>query len=206
MWGPIYDNGMNPFYLNICSKQNGNSTCLDDENVPISTYACKLDRNGHGIDVGHNPAFSGGGAGSGSFNVTYTDGEPGCPTGWFGDGMVPQQTTVSFICDPDAGEGSPVAASPFEITKCHYHFKWYTIHAVRRMRNYELPKNESNYRLVLLYSSIKCRACDDQDIDYYYTDCVNKKQDKIFYWRDNPKQCHGGKTLSPPERDLTCGS
>jgi len=60
MYGPIYDYAHNDeqvYFLNMCSKQHRNHSCLDGEGQPIPSYACQITNHGYGVDLGHLIGF-----------------------------------------------------------------------------------------------------------------------------------------------------
>lgn len=106
-----------------------------------------------------------GGANGTGVTVRYSRGTAGC--GYRdGSNSVARSTEINFICDPDAGVGQIAHLRSF---RCSYSFEWRTLFA--------------------------CPVCTPNDYDFFYTDCVNGKRDAVYFWKDNPKRCHGGVSL-----------
>merc|ERR1712100_288984 len=80
----------------------------------------------------------------------------------------PRQTNVTFLCDPDAGVGAPVADDPIEQPTCSYHFVWPSAYA--------------------------CPLCTTDDYSTILHECdSNGEQVVSFVW--NNARCHAGVPL-----------
>ena len=77
---------------------------------------------------------------------------------------IPRTSSISLLCDlsQDPAEGTPSIVSS---TMCHYEFVWSSVYA--------------------------CPLCSEEHYNYLYTQCVNNKQEKIYFWKQNPKVCYG---------------
>lgn len=182
MYGPIAGStNRRSYYLNVCSRDHSNATCLDEDRKPLSTQSCVNDDLGFGIDLGRvtnfypHPTKPDQG-----LTIVYrnssSDEHSGCyPTGsgMFGQ-PVPRTTNITFTCDSVAGYGAPQFVSS---DGCTTYFTWSTLFA--------------------------CPACDDSYWDFFYTECIDGKQMKTYKWKDNPRKCHSGQSLPPPE-ERTC--
>ncbi len=47
-----------------------------------------------------------------------------------------------------------------------------------------------------------CHVCSPNDYDWRYTPCESGKRTKVFFWKYNPKRCHGDLTLPPNSEEL----
>lgn len=173
MYGPVTDPvTRRSFFLNVCSKSHSDSSCVDDDGIPLPTPACMIDIWGFGIDMGRvtnmypHPSKPEQGLTIVYANST-TDDVALCRVAGI---TTPRTTNITFNCDSLAGFGAPSFVSS---DGCTHLFSWDTLFA--------------------------CPACDDSDWDYYYSECVNGKQQKTYKWKDNPRKCHSGMPLPAPE-------
>lgn len=180
MYGPITGaTNRRSYYLNVCTRDHSNATCADEDGRPLSTQSCMTDDLGFGLDLGRvtnfyaHPTTPNQG-----LTIVYrnsTSDREGSECRMTANRVIaPRSTNITFTCDPLAGYGYPEFV---ETDGCATSFAWSTLFA--------------------------CPACDDSDYDYYYTECVDGKQLKTYKWKDNPRKCHSGDALPPPE-ERTC--
>lgn len=180
MYGPVVDpNSRRNYYLNVCTREHTNATCVDDDDHALSTQACLVDPWGYGLDIGRltnfwpHPTKPDAGVTIVYTNSTVDNSIP-CRMWDFSVGRfisVPRTTNITFNCDPLAGYGSPVFVESGS-TSCTFNFRWDSLFG--------------------------CPTCDDSDMSYYYTDCINNQQYKTWQWKDNPRRCHDGMSLPTP--------
>jgi hypothetical protein len=163
--GPVRDAYNREYRFNLCEPSMG-LACKDEDGIFVQSYSCQTER-GRGADAGHFMEFQGGQNGTGVV-VRYSRGLEGCGYGYYGTGARPRVTEINFVCDPDAGMGAPTVTST-ENPRCSYFFEWKSLYA--------------------------CPVCTRNDFDFYYTDCINGRRDTVYFWKDNPKRCHGGAAL-----------
>lgn len=84
-----------------------------------------------------------------------------------------RSTNITVLCSPDSGIGVPYPSEPFETEGCVNHFEWKSLYG--------------------------CPVCLPNDYTFYYTNCENGKQSKVYTWKENPRRCHGGVSLPEPE-------
>lgn len=179
MYGPITNpTTRRSYYLNVCTRDHSNSTCVDEDGHPLSTQSCMNDDLGFGMDLGRvtnfyaHPTNPRQGVTIVYRNSSSDRAETACRTSILGS-VTPRTTNITFSCDALAGYGYPEFVST---DGCATNFAWSTLFA--------------------------CPACDDSDYDYYYTECVDGKQMKTYKWKDNPRKCHSGESLPAPEEQV----
>ena len=180
MYGPITGStNRRSYYLNVCTRDHSNATCVDEDGRPLSTQSCMTDDLGFGLDLGRvtnfyaHPTTPNQGLTIVYRNSTSDRQGSECRLTTT-RAIAPRSTNITFTCDPLAGYGYPEFVGT---DGCATSFSWSTLFA--------------------------CPACDDSDYDFYYTECVDGKQFKTYKWKDNPRKCHSGDSLPAPE-ERTC--
>ena len=177
MYGPIYDNNSQIYYLNVCNKKHSNHTCYDKNGDAIDSFACQQTTNDYALDLGNVMGYF---LLEGSREdrpegvvVSITNGAVGC-------GGKHRQTNITMRCDPLAGMGLPTvpADTPVEYPShsCAYNFEWPNAYA--------------------------CRQCYEEDYGFSTSECVDSKQVVQYFWKE-PKICFGGSSL-PVSREVPC--
>ena len=181
MYGPVYDNRQNSYFLNICTKEHNNNTCIDLHHNPVDSYACQV-TSYFGVDLGNMfgilPLRSNY-TGLEGVTIHLTNGSS-CFNQTSGS-YFHRQTYIDIICDPYAGIGSPVAAAEnnvVEDSKCVYQFSWNSLYG--------------------------CHVCTEDDYTYITTKCRENMRQIEYIWKDNPKACHSGVSLPDPQ-NIPCG-
>lgn len=184
MYGPIWDNRNQTYYLNMCEKQHNGHTCFSADNVPLETYVCQVTDVGIGEDLGstfgiiplrseYYPTNTLG------VTIHLTNGAQ-CHNG---SHYFPRQTYIDILCDPNAGIGSPISfldTNDVETEKCVYQLKWYSLYG--------------------------CPTCKETDYHYTTSECINGFENYIYAWNTNPKKCHSGLSLPDNQIDIPCNS
>jgi len=116
------------------------------------------------VSLAENPTRSG-------LVMTFTEGSYGCPSG--SRPAFPRSTTITFLCNPLAGKGFPVAVEPVEEPHCRYNFMWSSLYA--------------------------CPLCTLDDYEVVLGPCVAGYQSKNYVPKSYPNRCQGG-LVPPPER------
>lgn len=184
MYGPIFDEENNEYYLNACTMEHNDHTCFNGHGQPIETFACQVSETGVGQDLGDIfgyvplPEEYGNTPG---VTLHYTHGD-NCRNHTTGE-LFPRETTVDVICQPSAGIGEPVAFSPtglVETEQCVYQFMWYSLYG--------------------------CPLCTEDNYYYIVTECEEGARTIEYHWIENEngyKMCHDGVTL-PASIEIAC--
>jgi hypothetical protein len=176
-FGPVKA-GEYAYYINLCGRGNFVDECHDIDDIPLNTHVCQVLPYDYSLDVGWSSGYYPipQTVGQKGFRVHYDLGVMGC--GPKNNGVAyPRSTDLTFICDPQAGEGTLKGVNSVENMPCNYQFEWRSLYA--------------------------CPICTEKDYSFYYTLCgSNGKRNKIYYWKD-PVLCHGGAKLPAPE-SVTC--
>jgi len=184
LYGPVSDQKGHFFYLNPCTRAHSNRTCFNIDKQPIYSHACQQlpVTMGYSMDLGYIQGYS---------NLTdtrlaedplrsglvmsFTQGSYGCPK-YFPSFQPPspRSTNITFICNPLAGKGFPVAVEPVEEPSCRYNFMWSSLYA--------------------------CPLCTMNDYDVVLGQCLGGFQQKNYVPKTFPNRCQGGIQAPPPER------
>nr|BAK00769.1 predicted protein [Hordeum vulgare subsp. vulgare] len=167
---------MTTYTMNICNKVTG-SSCLDRDRNPLNTHICSSGRVMGATDLGRVLSFGY----NTSLYTSFKYGDMGCGYSYINGTVldaVPRTTSISLVCDlsQDPPTGTPYLVSS---TMCHYEFVWPSVYA--------------------------CPLCSSEHYSFLYTQCINNKQQKIYFWKQNPKTCYGGVQL-PVMEELNCTS
>ena len=190
MYGPVFKRendtmGLHEYFLNVCTKDQTNATCLDSKGKPLYAYACQIPEGksaakslGDTINFERLPDTPGDGV-----LVRYTGGTPGCLSRAAPDDdtLVPRarEAAIHFVCDVLAGRGSPTHrphVETIETAPCYYEFEWRSIFA--------------------------CRLCTMDDYDYVETDCLRGQAERQYFWKE-PRHCYQGVAL-PATTTFAC--
>ena len=174
------------YYLNVCSKEHDDESCVDINGVPVEAFACQVTTGDFGVSIGNQMGYrplDGNNLQMG-FWMDYLYGESReCPSETPGGPSKQRSSHIEFICDPSAGVGVP---EPYfddnivEMEACEYRFQWRSLYA--------------------------CPVCNSLHWTHTYTECQpDGVRYAVYQWIDNPKKCHSGDSL-PPSTPQPCGS
>ena len=179
MFGPVVDDNRHQYYMSICGRVAPNaSPCINEDGQVINSRTCQVTSQHFGESTGDLMSFvplpspherEG-------FNLTFSGGTI-CESINHRRG-----TTISFVCDPDAGRGYPALPHGDQDAEdadhpCEYEFVWETQYA--------------------------CPLCSTADWHQVVSECENGVQEVSHVWRERPKRCVGGADL-PPNRQQAC--
>ncbi len=123
----VVDNSTMQYYFSVCPEVFNSSqfrgSCVGKNGRHVDAPSCQITTSHFSYAIGRYPSFSPLPAckdttGNGGFALTLWDGDASaaCAT---------RNTTIYFICDPDADVGSPTAPNGLaEHTACMYSFVW----------------------------------------------------------------------------------
>lgn len=173
--------GNEQYFLNLCSRNQDNSSCWDTEHGSLGTFACQnfpppnpnviIPSTNLGSMIGFeaisNPTQG--------LRVLLTQGSPGCAATHSGV-KVPRYSNISMICDLTAGVGSPMPNNiHLANSSCAYNFVWRSLYA--------------------------CPVCTPEDYDVSFTECIKGMKVKTLI-RKSP--CWDPSPVPPVA--LTCQS
>eukprot|EP00002_Diphylleia_rotans_P021790 TRINITY_DN4251_c0_g1_i11.p1 TRINITY_DN4251_c0_g1~~TRINITY_DN4251_c0_g1_i11.p1 ORF type:complete len:1296 (-),score=186.52 TRINITY_DN4251_c0_g1_i11:119-4006(-) len=164
------------FYINVCKRDHVADHGCIKSDGSLLETHVCQVTNVGAFDLGNELSFASKTDMSTGFVLQYLYGDEGCFP------TKKRSTIIDFVCDQSAGIGYPAPVGSIETPpwSCQYRLVWNSRHA--------------------------CRLCTTADYTYIYSDCVNNKRSKIYYWLQSSPTCFGGETLPPAEHNLDCAA